>query len=212
MQVEAGVYSYVYVSYYAIGKHQNKRAAMKIYTKTGDAGDTSLFGGKRVPKSTLRIDAYGTVDELNAQLGVVRALKSYSEVDNLLEKIQNQLFVLGADLATPFDAAPAGMKRIQQNEIQFLEETIDRLDVQLEPLKSFILPGGSPVSAQVHSARTVCRRAERLVDALGRKEQIGKTPLVYLNRLADLLFVLARYVNKLAGTEETKWNGTAMTH
>jgi cob(I)alamin adenosyltransferase len=180
---------------------------MKIYTKTGDTGDTSLFGGQRVPKSTLRIDAYGTIDELNAQLGVVRALKPSAEVDNILEQIQNQLFVLGADLATPFDAAPKNLKRIQQNEIQILEETIDRLDAQLEPLKSFILPGGSLVSAQLHVARTVCRRVERLIDALGRKEQVGKFPLVYLNRLADLLFVMARYVNKLSGMEETRWNG-----
>jgi cob(I)alamin adenosyltransferase len=179
---------------------------MKIYTKTGDTGDTSLFGGKRVPKSTLRIDAYGTVDELNAQLGIVRALKPSAEVDNLLEKTQNQLFVLGADLASPLDVTPANKKRIQQNEIQFLEETIDGLDAHLVPLKSFILPGGSLVSAQLHVARTVCRRAERLVDALGRKEEIGKCPLVYLNRLADLLFVMARYVNKLTRMEETKWN------
>ena len=183
---------------------------MKIYTKTGDKGDTSLFGGESVPKSTLRIDAYGTVDELNAQLGVVRALKPSADVDSLLEQIQNQLFVLGADLAAPLDAAPASTKRIQQNEIQFLEATIDRLDAQLEPLKSFILPGGSLVSAQLHIARTVCRRAERLVDALGRKEQIGNSLLVYLNRLADLLFVMARYINKHAGMEETKWNGTTM--
>ena len=183
---------------------------MKIYTKTGDSGDTSLFGGKRVPKSSLRIDAYGTVDELNAQLGVVRALRPPSEVDNVLEKIQNQLFLLGADLAAPFDSTSVGIKRIQQLEIQFLEETIDRIDAQLEALKSFILPGGSLVSAQIHAARTVCRRAERFVDALGRKEEIGKLPLVYLNRLADLLFVTARYVNKLAGMEETKWNGTTV--
>jgi cob(I)alamin adenosyltransferase len=179
---------------------------MKIYTKTGDSGDTSLFGGKRVPKSTLRIDTYGTVDELNAQLGVARALKPPSDVEGLLEQIQNQLFVLGADLAAPFDSAPSDVKRIQQKEIQFLEETIDRLDAQLDPLNSFILPGGTLVSAKLHVARTVCRRAERLVDALGRKEQIGKFPLIYLNRLADLLFVAARYVNKLAGMEETKWN------
>jgi cob(I)alamin adenosyltransferase len=180
---------------------------MKIYTKTGDTGDTSLFGGKRVPKSSIRIDAYGTVDELNSQLGIVRASKPPAEVDSLLEQIQNQLFVLGADLAAPFDAAPADMKRIHHTEIQILEETIDRLDAQLNPLNAFILPSGSLVSAQLHLARTVCRRAERIVDALGRKEEIGKYPLVYLNRLADLLFVAARYVNKLSRTGETKWNG-----
>jgi cob(I)alamin adenosyltransferase len=184
---------------------------MKIYTKTGDKGDTSLFGGKRVPKSSLRIDAYGTVDELNSQLGVIRALKPIAEVDRLLEQIQSQLFVLGSDLAAPFDAASTKIKRIQQNDVQFLEETIDRLDAHLEPLKSFILPDGSLVSAQLHVARAVCRRTERLVDALGRKEKIGKHPLVYLNRLADLLFVMARYVNKLDGMEETKWNGTTMS-
>jgi cob(I)alamin adenosyltransferase len=183
---------------------------MKIYTKTGDTGDTSLFGGKRVPKSALRIDAYGTVDELNAQIGIVRALRPPAEVDSLLEKIQNQLFLLGADLAAPFDSVPANTQRIPQIEIQSLEETIDRLDAQLEPLKSFILPGGSLVSAQIHAARTVCRRAERFVDALGRKEEIGKFPLMYLNRLADLLFVAARYTNKLAGMEETKWTGTTV--
>ena len=180
---------------------------MKIYTKTGDTGETSLFGGKRVPKSSLRIDAYGTVDELNAQLGVVRSLQPSAAVDTILEKIQNQLFLLGADLAAPFGSAPADTKRIQQYEIQFLEDTIDRLDAQLEPLKSFILPGGSHAGAQLHIARTVCRRAERFVDALGRKEEIDKLPLIYLNRLADLLFVAARYMNKLAGIEETKWSG-----
>ena len=180
---------------------------MKIYTKTGDTGDTSLFGGKRLPKSLPRIDAYGTVDELNALLGVSRVLKPHAEVDSILEQIQNQLFVLGADLAAPFDAAPMNMKRVQQNEIQILEETIDRLDAQLKPLNAFILPSGSLVSAQLHLARTICRRAERIVDALGRKEEIGKYPLVYLNRLADLLFVAARYVNKLSRTGETVWNG-----
>jgi len=180
---------------------------MKIYTKTGDTGDTSLYGGKRVPKHSVRIDAYGTVDELNAQLGVVRALTPAADVDTLLEQIQNQLFVLGADLAAPFDPASSNLKRIQQNEIQFLEEIIDRMDAQLDPLTSFILPGGSPVGAQLHSARTVCRRAERFVDALGRKEEIGKFPLVYLSRLADLLFVVARYVNAQAGIEETRWRG-----
>jgi cob(I)alamin adenosyltransferase len=178
---------------------------MKIYTKTGDSGDTSLFGGTRVPKSSLRIDAYGTVDELNAQVGVVRALNPTAEVATLLEQIQNQLFVLGADLAAPFDTALANSTRIQQHDIHMLEEIIDRWDIQIEPLRAFILPGGSPVSAQLHVARTVCRRAERIVDALGRKEHIGNYPLVYLNRLADFFFVAARYVNKLTETTETKW-------
>ena len=180
---------------------------MKIYTKTGDTGDTSLLGGTRLPKHSIRIDAYGTVDELNAQLGVVRSLKPIAEVDSILEQIQNQLFVLGADLAAPLGTAPANLTRIQHHEIQMLEETIDQLDTHLEPLKSFILPGGSPVGAQLHAARTVCRRAERSVDALGRKEDIGTFPLVYLNRLADLLFVAARYANAQAGIEETKWHG-----
>jgi len=178
---------------------------MKIYTKTGDTGDTSLFGGTRVPKSSIRIDAYGTVDELNAQVGVVRTLNPAAEVDALLEQIQHQLFVLGADLAAPFETVPANRKRIQQQDIHMLEEIIDRWDAQVDPLKSFILPGGSPVSAQLHVARTVCRRAERVVDALGRKERIGNYPLVYLNRLADFFFVAARYVNKLTETTETKW-------
>jgi cob(I)alamin adenosyltransferase len=182
---------------------------MKIYTKTGDSGDTSLFGGKRVPKSTLRIDAYGTVDELNAQLGVARALKPHGDIEELLKQIQKQLFILGADLAAPVDSAPSSVTRIQQTEIQFLEETIDRLDAQLEPLKSFILPGGTTASAQLHIARTVCRRTERLVDALGRKEEIGRFPLIYLNRLADLLFVLARYANKISLVNDIPWNPTS---
>jgi cob(I)alamin adenosyltransferase len=180
---------------------------MKIYTKTGDNGDTSLFGGKRIPKSSLRIDACGTVDELNAQLGVVRALKLHSEVDKIVEQLQNQLFHLGADIATPCDVPMSKIHRIQQHDVEALEETIDRLDAQVEPLESFILPCGSLVAAQFHVARAVCRRAERLVDALGRKEEIGKLPLVYLNRLADLLFVLARYANKQTGVIDAIWKG-----
>ncbi|RPI04970.1 MAG: cob(I)yrinic acid a,c-diamide adenosyltransferase [Ignavibacteriae bacterium] len=179
---------------------------MRIYTKTGDAGDTSLFGGKRVQKNNLRIEVYGTVDELNAHLGIIRALKPSADVDNLLEQLQNQLFVLGSDLAAPFDTAPANVIRIQEKDIQILEDTIDRVEEQCEPLRSFILPGGAPVSAHLHAARTICRRAERLTDALGRKEDIGKNPLIYLNRLSDLLFVTARAVNTRAGIKETKWN------
>jgi cob(I)alamin adenosyltransferase len=185
---------------------------MKIYTKTGDDGDTSLFGGHRIPKSSLRIDAYGTVDELNAQLGVVRALKPPAEVEAILEQLQNQLFVLGADLAAPLDTVSSKTQRIQQDHIQSLEKIIDQIDTQLKPLQSFILPGGQLIGAQMHVARTVCRRAERLVDSLGRKEAIGKFPLVYLNRFADLLFVLARSVNVLTGTEEAAWNEGAKTN
>ncbi len=179
---------------------------MKIYTKTGDNGDTSLFGGHRLPKSSLRIEAYGTVDELNAQLGVIRAHKPPAEVESILEQIQNQLFMLGADLATPLDTVTSKVQRIQQTHIQNLEKFIDQMDAQLKPLQSFILPGGQLCGAQLHVARTICRRAERLVDALGRKNDIGKFPLVYLNRLADLLFVLARYTNIQAGAEERTWN------
>jgi cob(I)alamin adenosyltransferase len=180
---------------------------VKIYTKTGDNGDTSLYGGHRLPKSSLRIEAYGTADELNAHLGVIRALKPPAEVENILEQLQSQLFVLGADLATPLDTVPLKVQRIQQDHINILEKFIDQIDVQLKPLQSFILPGGQIGGAQLHVARTVCRRAERLVDALGRKNDIGKFPLVYLNRLSDLLFVLARYTNFQARTEETTWNG-----
>jgi cob(I)alamin adenosyltransferase len=179
---------------------------MKIYTKTGDKGDTSLFGGKRVPKSTLRIDAYGTVDELNAHLGVVRALKPHAEIETILKELQNQLFDLGADLATPLEVVSSKIHRIQQGHIENLEKIIDKLEAQLVTLQVFILPGGQLVSAELHVARAVCRRAERLVDALGRNEDIGKFALIYLNRLADLLFVAARYANMLAGTEESLWN------
>ncbi len=179
---------------------------MKIYTKTGDNGDTSLFGGHRISKSSLRIDACGTVDELNAQLGVIRALKPSAEIENILEQLQNQLFTLGADLAAPLDSVFSKIQRIQQDHVNNLEKIIDQIDMQLKPLQSFILPGGQIIGAQMHVARTVCRRAERIVDSLGRKEDIGKFPLAYLNRFADLLFVLARYANILSGTEEATWN------
>jgi cob(I)alamin adenosyltransferase len=181
---------------------------VKIYTKTGDSGDTSLYGGKRVRKSSLRIETYGTVDELNTQIGAVRSLKPHAEIDSILEKIQNQLFVLGADLAAP-GINLKDVKRIQQPHIRNLEDIIDQIDARLDPLKSFILPGGAQVSAQLQVARSICRRAERHVDALGRIEEIGTCPLIYLNRLSDLLFVLARYENKLSGVNEIKWDGSA---
>ena len=178
---------------------------MKIYTKRGDRGETSLFGGKRLSKDSLRIEAYGSVDELNSILGVVRSLRPHRELDTLLEQVQNELFVLGADLATPDTSSAKNVRRLQEQNVSQLEKHIDTLDATLTPLRSFILPGGGPVAAQLHVARTVCRRAERLVVRLGKKEKIGRPPVEYLNRLSDLLFVLARYANKLDGAVETPW-------
>jgi cob(I)alamin adenosyltransferase len=178
---------------------------MKIYTKTGDKGKTSLFGGLRVSKDALRIDAYGTIDELNSHIGAIRSMKPENEIDQVLENLQIDLFTLGADLATPSRKKGAVVKRIEPHHIGQAEKTIDHLDSRLEPLQNFILPGGSKIAAQIHIARTVCRRAERCVVRLSRKESIGTIPIIYLNRLSDLLFVLARYANKLERTEETKW-------
>jgi cob(I)alamin adenosyltransferase len=179
---------------------------MKIYTRKGDKGETSLFGGRRVSKDSLRIDAYGSVDELNSQLGVVRALEPHREIDALLKRIQEELFVLGADLATPKGEQGKDVPRIQQRHITALEHDIDRLEEHVPPLKTFILPDGSPVGAQLHVARTVCRRAERLVVRLGKREDINDLSVVYLNRLSDLLFVLARYANTLDGVAEHTWS------
>lgn len=178
---------------------------MKIYTKTGDRGDTSLFGGQRVPKDALRIEAYGTVDELNSILGVVRSDNGDERIDHILTFVQNQLFELGADLATPRSVEKKSVKRIDAKDYHALEKLIDGLELHLKPLKTFILPGGSPVAARIHFARTVCRRAERTVVRLSRNEDIGETITVYLNRLSDLLFVLARYANRIAGVPETEW-------
>ncbi len=178
---------------------------MKIYTKTGDKGDTSLFGGQRVPKDALRIEAYGTVDELNSVLGIVRSDNKENEIDSIIDRIQNDLFVLGADLATPRSQSGKSIKRIDAKDSRHLERTIDQLEVHLKSLKTFILPGGSTVAARLHFARTVCRRAERSVVRLSRNEDIGEGITIYLNRLSDLLFVLARYANHTAGVSETKW-------
>jgi cob(I)alamin adenosyltransferase len=178
---------------------------MKLYTKTGDAGETSLNGGRRVPKSSLRIDAYGTIDELNSHLGVVRALQPASEFDAILEQLQKTLFVLGTDLATPLDASAKKVERIEPRDIESVEGWIDRFDAQLEPLQFFIMPGGTVRAAHLHLARTVCRRAERVIDALGRQESIGSLPLIYVNRAADLLFVLARYDNMNSKVKDVPW-------
>ena len=178
---------------------------MKIYTKTGDKGDTSLFGGQRVPKDALRIEAYGTVDELNSLLGVALADNAEPLVDKVLGHVQRELFDLGADLATPRSNDRKQIKRIEPRDAHALEKYIDNLETHLRPLRAFILPGGSPVAAWLHYARTVCRRAERAVVRLSRNEDIGEGITVYLNRLSDLLFVLARYANHAAGVAETKW-------
>lgn len=177
---------------------------MKIYTKTGDKGETGLFGSKRVSKASRRIEAYGTVDELNSVLGVVRSMNPPQEIDAVLETIQGDLFTLGADLATPHDAN-SSVPRIQESDVHRIEKFIDSIDPKLRPLNYFILPGGNQVAATLQFARTVCRRAERQVVKLGTKEEIGEQPVVYLNRLGDLFFVLARYANHLGGIEEKRW-------
>ena len=178
---------------------------MKIYTKTGDKGETSLFGGKRVPKDSLRIEAYGTVDELNSVIGVCRSVNTVKEVDSILEEIQNDLFTLGADLATP-QSSENKIQRIQSSDISRLEHHIDRIELLLEPLRNFILPSGNRAAAMLHLARTVCRRAERLVVKLAHEESVNESSVIYLNRLSDLLFVLGRRVNTLSSTPEIKWN------
>lgn len=177
---------------------------MKIYTKTGDTGTTGLIGGARVSKDDPRIDAYGLVDELNAVLGVARAAKPPAAVDAELEHIQNDLFVLGADLADPRPPAP-GQMRIDPKRASQLETWIDSMEATLPPLRNFILPGGSPAGAALHLARTVGRRAERAVVALAKSHPECAAAVVYLNRLADALFVCARFVNKEAGVPEVPW-------
>ncbi|MCA9246901.1 MAG: cob(I)yrinic acid a,c-diamide adenosyltransferase [Planctomycetales bacterium] len=177
---------------------------MKIYTKTGDAGETGLFGGPRVRKHDRRIAAYGEVDELNAALGVARSVARRVEIDSLLERLQNRLFDLGAELATP-DPARHGTNLLAMHDIASLEQSIDRLEEQLAPLKTFILPGGGPLAAQLHLARCICRRAERAIVALAEHEPVSETALAFVNRLSDLLFVLARYANRLDGVDDVPW-------
>jgi cob(I)alamin adenosyltransferase len=181
---------------------------MKIYTKTGDAGDTGLFGGGRVPKSHLRVEAYGDVDELNSCLGVVRATEPMPRVDDVIAPIQIDLFAIGALLATP-DREKMRQHlekaKIDETRITELERAIDAGDEELEPLRAFILPGGTPKAATLHVARTVCRRAERRVVELGAETEIPALAVIYLNRLSDLLFTLARVANKRAGESEVTW-------
>lgn len=179
---------------------------MKIYTKTGDAGETGLFGGARVSKASARVAAYGDVDELNSALGLARLHRIDDERDALLGAIQSELFDLGAELAAkPGKTAPA--PQVGEEEIARLERAIDRAEEELAPLSSFILPGGSPGAAHLHLARTVCRRAERSVVALAEDGSVRAEVLRYLNRLSDLLFVLARLANARAGVTDVPWQG-----
>lgn len=181
---------------------------MKIYTKTGDAGQTGLFGGGRVSKDDPRVEAYGDVDELNAAIGVVRAVEMMPRIDEVLVPVQRDLFSLGALLATPdLEKMHDHLAKAQIDEarIQDLERAIDACDSELEPLRAFIVPGGSPKSAALHVARTVCRRAERRVIHLQKEVEIPQIVVVYLNRLSDLLFSLARVANTRAGAGEVTW-------
>jgi cob(I)alamin adenosyltransferase len=176
----------------------------KIYTRGGDGGMTSLSDGARVPKHALRVEAYGTVDEANSVIGLAR-LHAEGEVDAMLGRISNDLFDLGADLATPEDGRKnEGALRIAQSQVDRLEHEIDAMNERLSPLNSFVLPGGTPCAAFLHQARTVTRRAERLVTQLIEQEKVSPEALKYLNRLSDHLFVLARHVND-DGAKDVLW-------
>jgi cob(I)alamin adenosyltransferase len=184
----------------------------RVYTRTGDQGDTRLVGGTRVPKDALRIEAYGTVDELNSIVGLARAFNldgpagaARDYLEGILRRIQNELFDLGGELATPAAAAGEGQLRVGADHVTALERIMDECQKDLAPLNSFVLPGGGKVSAFLHQCRTVCRRAERIVLRLSREEMIGPWPLRYLNRLSDLFFVLSRWIGKHSGEAEHLW-------
>ncbi len=181
---------------------------MGIYTKTGDDGFTGLLGSGRVRKDDLRVEVYGTVDELNAALGVARAHGLDSQADRLVAQLQDELFVVGSALADPSPQGPFH-NAITQQYVSRLESAIDGMEDELDPLTQFILPGGDLSAAQLHLARTVCRRAERLAVTLSRQpgQAVPRDLIVYLNRLSDLLFVLARSVNRRAGVADVLWRG-----
>jgi cob(I)alamin adenosyltransferase len=183
---------------------------MKIYTKTGDAGETGLFAGARVRKDDVRIEAVGAVDELNAALGLVRCESLPAEIDHSLERVQSELFSVGAELATP-DPQKHGLALIDEPHIALLERAIDNLEVGLPPLRNFILPGGGRSGALLHLARGICRRAERRVVTLAAAPETDVSPRLirYLNRLGDYLFVAARFANVEAGTAEVIWQRPA---
>jgi len=179
---------------------------MKIYTKTGDRGDTGLFGGARVSKASTRVDAYGEVDELNSVLGLCRTADLPAELDALLASIQGDLFTLGAELAAvPGKEATLGIAVLGEGDVERLERAIDQGEAELTPLKTFVLPGGSSAAAHLHLARATCRRAERRVVGLAAAEPVRGELVRYLNRLADLLFVLARVANHRASVPDVPW-------
>lgn len=187
----------------------------RIYTRGGDKGLTSLVGGERVAKDSRRLEAYGTIDELNSVIGIVRTFlpdcragfaADYDWYGEMLRRIQNELFDVGSELATPPTAEYAGMHRVSEAEVAALEREIDRMNEELEELKSFTLPGGGKLNAFLHLARTVCRRAERVCWALSRQEQVNPQLIIYVNRLSDHLFVQSRWVAKRLGEPEFLWD------
>jgi cob(I)alamin adenosyltransferase len=182
----------------------------KIYTRTGDDGSTGLGFGTRISKDALRVDCYGTVDELNAQLGVVACHRLPEELAAPVARIQNDLFHLGADLCvTEPEKAARPLPRIEERHVLWIEGEIDGWNERLSALENFVLPGGSPAAAHLHVARTVCRRAERILVTLARQEAVGEWALPYLNRLSDLLFVYARAANLLSGVPDRLWDSRA---
>lgn len=178
---------------------------MKIYTKTGDEGQTSLIGGTKVSKGHLKIESYGTVDELNSYIGVIRDSFKNEEVDNLLERTQNNLFNIGAQLATVAGTENNFVPKITEAEIELLEKAIDKMDESLKPLRNFILPGGHIANAYAHVARCVCRRAERCVVRLMEEESVDPLIIKYMNRLSDYLFGLARFISHSTNSPEVEW-------
>ena len=185
----------------------------RVYTRTGDRGETALVGGKRVAKDSLRIEAYGTIDELNSIVGLARVFneesldagEAHRFLDEVLCQIQDELFDLGSELATPPEFFQQGMYRVGGGEIARLEKLMDKCQKDLEPLTSFILPGGGRVGAYLHQCRTVCRRAEREILRLSREEEINPEVIKYVNRLSDLFFVLSRWIAKQTGEQEYLW-------
>ena len=181
----------------------------RVYTRTGDDGTTGLGVRVRVRKDDARVEAYGTVDELNSALGVVVASGPSAPVADSLRRVQQELFHLGSDLCVPPDDEAPSVPRIEQRHVEALEKTIDRLQEELEPLANFVLPGGCAAAAALHLARTICRRAERRLVALAAAEPVGAPALTYVNRLSDALFVMARYENLVSGESDVLWDSRA---